>query len=249
MAEQTPAPSWPSGDDPGVPSHLIPEPPDGSIIQFESPGRDVHAAWSSSASSVAAGWEPEERWLYYGKTIPQTWEELMEDFGGEKLSRFVFLTPAPPSVRDADSPAPADVDPGEAAAYRVGYETGRDAGIAEGRRLAAEAIEEHAESIGWYEDGGTWAEAVELARGKHITQSAEFRERYGSPPAAPVPAGDSQPGGPLELTDRHGCCWMVDATGLWCNGLGAKLARAELERRGPLAPCPPGQPGVADGRS
>lgn len=32
------------------------------------------------------------------------------------------------------------------------------------REQAAKAIETHAESIGWYEGGGVWAEAIDIAR-------------------------------------------------------------------------------------
>jgi hypothetical protein len=56
------------------------------------------------------------------------------------------------------------------AGMNAGIERGRsagyDAGRHDGRHFAAKAIEDHAEAIGWYEDGGVWAEAIELARGE-----------------------------------------------------------------------------------
>lgn len=65
------------------------------------------------------------------------------------------------SVELEDAGKPAD----EVAAYR------------KGRIDAAQAIEDHAEAIGWYESSGVWAEAIELAKGEHVMQRLNADER------------------------------------------------------------------------
>lgn len=69
-----------------------PEPPDGSRIEFTY-NTDVYAAWSDSASSIAAGYSAEERWCLYGMSVPCTWAKMVEDFG-DCLNHLVALVPS-----------------------------------------------------------------------------------------------------------------------------------------------------------
>lgn len=79
----------------------IPEPPDGTRIEFTH-DTDVYAAWRSDAASKAAGWTPGdggEVWCLYGETVPRTWATMLEWFG-DSLRHAVVLVPrfGPPAV-------------------------------------------------------------------------------------------------------------------------------------------------------
>lgn len=76
---------------------MLPEPPDGTRIEFEA-GTDVYAAWREDGSSRQAGYtvgDGGEVWCLYGSAIPQTWASLVEDFGEEALRLAVRLHPDP----------------------------------------------------------------------------------------------------------------------------------------------------------
>lgn len=79
----------------------IPEPPDGTRIEFTH-DTDVYAAWRSDASSAAAGWtsgDGGEVWCLYGETVPKTWRDMVAVFGSS-LRDAVLLVPRfdPPGV-------------------------------------------------------------------------------------------------------------------------------------------------------
>jgi hypothetical protein len=74
---------------------FLPEPPDGTRIEFES-GTDLHAAHRDDASSRRAGWrsgDAGEVWCLYGSSVPVTWAQLVADYGEEALRHAVRLTP------------------------------------------------------------------------------------------------------------------------------------------------------------
>lgn len=58
----------------------IPEPPDGSRIEFEH-HTDIYGAWSDSAPSVEAGWSPTQRWCVYPGAVPHDWACMQRQFG------------------------------------------------------------------------------------------------------------------------------------------------------------------------
>ncbi len=70
----------------------IPEPPDGARIEFNY-GTDRYAAWRNDASSVEAGWRPNQGWCLYGQTVPCSWAVMWLQFG-ESLRDAVRLVPA-----------------------------------------------------------------------------------------------------------------------------------------------------------
>jgi hypothetical protein len=72
----------------------LPEPPDGTRIEFEH-ATDVYAAWRDDASSKEAGWtygDGGEVWCLYGGSVPWTWAELCRGFPGS-LETAVRLVP------------------------------------------------------------------------------------------------------------------------------------------------------------
>lgn len=71
---------------------VLPEPPDGSRIEFVC-DTDLYGARRNDASSAAAGWRPDQGWLLYGETIPQSWTALWMRFG-DALNGAVLLVPA-----------------------------------------------------------------------------------------------------------------------------------------------------------
>lgn len=79
----------------------VPEPPDGSRIEFES-HTDVYAAWRDDEDSVRAGYSAMHGWCVYGETVPRTWGEMIERFGAESLRLAVRLTRHPEDLANAD---------------------------------------------------------------------------------------------------------------------------------------------------
>jgi hypothetical protein len=72
----------------------LPEPPDGTRIEFEC-GTDVYAAWRDDRSSAHAGYpigDGGEVWCLYGETVPKTWVQMVEEFG-DALALAVRLMP------------------------------------------------------------------------------------------------------------------------------------------------------------
>jgi hypothetical protein len=81
-------------DPPGVP-----EPPDGTRIEFEH-HTDVYAAWRDDASSAQAGYtvgDGGEVWCLYGSSVPRSWPVMWLEFG-ESLRTAVRLVPHPDDV-------------------------------------------------------------------------------------------------------------------------------------------------------
>jgi hypothetical protein len=75
----------------------LPEPPDGTRIEFEH-WTDVYAAWRDDTSSAQAGWPTGDGgkvWCMYGRSVPQTWAELCNEYGTEDLALAVRLMPHP----------------------------------------------------------------------------------------------------------------------------------------------------------
>ena len=74
---------------------LLPEPPDGTRLEFES-GTDVYAIWRDDESSRRAGWrsgDGGEVWMLYGHSVPCSWAQLVADYGEEALRHAVRLVP------------------------------------------------------------------------------------------------------------------------------------------------------------
>lgn len=68
--------------------HIIPEPGDGTRLEFEY-GTDLYAVWRDDESSRAAGWRTGaggETWCLYGESVPRTWDWLRAEFGDEVLA-------------------------------------------------------------------------------------------------------------------------------------------------------------------
>lgn len=77
----------------------IPEPPDGSRIEFEH-CTDLYAAWRDDASSREAGWpagDGGEVWCLYGEDVPVTWAQMCADFG-DSLRNLTRLVPVAEGV-------------------------------------------------------------------------------------------------------------------------------------------------------
>lgn len=77
----------------------IPEPPDGTRIEFEH-HTDVYAAWRDDDSSAQAGYpvgDGGEVWCLHGHTVPCTWSDMLRDFG-DSLLTMVRLVPVPEDV-------------------------------------------------------------------------------------------------------------------------------------------------------
>ena len=75
----------------------LPEPPDGTRIEFEH-WTDVYAAWRDDESSRRAGWPHGDGgrvWCVYGETVPKSWVEMVKTFGEESLALAVRLVPHP----------------------------------------------------------------------------------------------------------------------------------------------------------
>src|SRR5690349_12201365 len=74
----------------------IPEPPDGTRIEFVFE-TDVYAAWRNDASSVVAGWadapgDGGATWCVYPDSCPRSWASMIQLFG-ETLRDAVRLVP------------------------------------------------------------------------------------------------------------------------------------------------------------
>ncbi len=72
----------------------IPEPPDGTRIEFIHDA-DVYAAWRDDESSAEAGWRPGdggETWCVYPSSVPITWRQMVADFG-DSLNTATRLVP------------------------------------------------------------------------------------------------------------------------------------------------------------
>lgn len=66
-----------------------PEPPDGTIIEFDH-ATDLYAVYRDDKSSREAGWtvgDGGEVWCLYGDSVPMTWVALHQEFPGMKILR------------------------------------------------------------------------------------------------------------------------------------------------------------------
>lgn len=82
----------------------VPEPPDGTRIEFEY-GTDLYAAWRDDESSRQAGWTPGdggEVWCLYSESLPRTWNDLIHHFGEDALRLAVRLTPVAEDLPNRD---------------------------------------------------------------------------------------------------------------------------------------------------
>lgn len=82
-------------------SRALPEPPDGTRIEFEC-ATDVEAAWRDDATSVAAGWPADHGWLVYGRSMPMTWAQMVEEFGVRPLQYAVRLAPVAADIANRE---------------------------------------------------------------------------------------------------------------------------------------------------
>ena len=68
------------------------EPPDGTRIEFEA-ATDLEAAVRNDEDSVRAGWPADHGWLVYGRSVPMTWTQMLDEFGYHALRYAVRLVP------------------------------------------------------------------------------------------------------------------------------------------------------------
>jgi hypothetical protein len=73
---------------------MIPEPCDGSRIEFEYNG-DVYAAWRDAASTARTGHDPEQTWRVHGhhRPAPMSWRELIDEYGEGAIAGAIVLLP------------------------------------------------------------------------------------------------------------------------------------------------------------
>lgn len=79
--------------------NLIPEPPDGTRLEFDH-NTDIYGAFRDDHDAHDAGWT-NEVWLLYGDSIPKTWRQMVETFGVDSLRSAVKLMPESISIRQA----------------------------------------------------------------------------------------------------------------------------------------------------
>lgn len=73
----------------------LPEPPDGTRLEFEA-GTDVYGVWRDDESSRRAGYpigDGGETWCLYGSDVPKTWVQMVDEFGADALALAVRLVP------------------------------------------------------------------------------------------------------------------------------------------------------------
>jgi len=78
---------------------MMPEPPDGTRLEFEH-WTDVYAIWRDDESSRVAEWKTGDGgwvWCLYGQSVPTTWAEMWEMFG-ESLETAIRLIPHPDDI-------------------------------------------------------------------------------------------------------------------------------------------------------
>lgn len=69
----------------------VPEPPDGTRIEFEH-YTDLYAAWRDDSDSNEAGWTNGENWVVYPGSVPRTWAQMWDEFG-VALAGAIVLAP------------------------------------------------------------------------------------------------------------------------------------------------------------
>lgn len=78
---------------------ILPEPPNGTRIEFEY-FTDVYAAWRDDEASRIAGWpvgDGGRTWCLYPSSVPVSWDMLCAEFGDDPnaLALAVRLIPHP----------------------------------------------------------------------------------------------------------------------------------------------------------
>lgn len=114
--------TWiPRDDEPAfLPAAPLPEPPDGTRMEFEH-GTDLYAAARDDASSARAGYtagDGGDVWCLYGETVPMPWAAMYLRFG-EPLALAVRLVPHPDDLAKREQ-WPTEVWAREQAAKEAG---------------------------------------------------------------------------------------------------------------------------------
>lgn len=118
-------------------AEMLPEPPNRALVGlFDPSGRDLPIVLERD-DTEDAGRGQVDHWIPVDGVPSRTWQHV-QALAAEEGREVVRLY-------RADDPAVTD-------AFTAGV------------KAAAKAIEAHAESIGWYEGGGVWADAIEQAR-------------------------------------------------------------------------------------
>ncbi len=92
---------------PVEPTLTLPEPPDGTRLEFEW-CTDVYAVWRCDASSREAGWtagDGGEVWMLYPDSVPRTWASLLENFGDALATATVLVRDPSPELLEEISHA------------------------------------------------------------------------------------------------------------------------------------------------
>ncbi len=130
-------------------AEIMPEPPDRALVGlFDPSGERVPLVFERDDYEDGERPEP-DHWFATADVEAYTWAEVLRtaEVGDEVRRQVVRLYRADePALFRSDAPAE----------IREAFNAGVEA--------AAMAIEAHAESIGWYEGGGVWADAIEEAR-------------------------------------------------------------------------------------
>jgi hypothetical protein len=113
------------------------------------------------------------------ENVAQSWLPPVRKTHPEAFLVALYPADAPLPPASDEEGKPAD----EVAAYR------------KGRIDGAQAVERYAESIGWYEAGGVWAEAIELAKGEHVSQKPAT-DPWPEAPLTTAQEPDQQPDDP-----------------------------------------------------
>lgn len=120
----------------------MPEPPNRTLVGlFDPTGRDLPIVLERDDTEDAECGEVDHWFAVDGDSV-HTWQQVL-DLAAEEDRQVVRL-------------------------YRANDQAVTDAFNA-GVAAAADAIEKHAEAIGWYEGSGVWADAIEQAR-KAVTR-------------------------------------------------------------------------------
>lgn len=121
--------TWTPDDDETVwiDSPAVPEPPDGTRIEFEH-NTDVYAAWRDDESSGSAGWATGDggvTWCLYGQSVPVSWAVMWLMFG-DSLRTLVRLVPVADDVPNYDQWPTAQVGRAQAGAAATAPPEGID---------------------------------------------------------------------------------------------------------------------------
>lgn len=142
----------------------LPEPPDGTRLEFEH-WTDVMAVWRDDASSAEAGWPAGDGgrvWCMYGRTVPHTWAWVVNTWGEGVMALAVRLVPHPDDLaKRAQWPTQLRADRELAAALdqmRAGQTKTVDPDELMARARQAAQAEWNAGAVGHDDDSWTAAE-------------------------------------------------------------------------------------------